>query len=255
MVAELKKETEEQEASKETEPVSEEKETEEKETEEVEQVITFKTQEELDAHVNEKAKPLAQGMKDKELKPVYDELRQIKADNVALKLQVEGRDDDSHLSRLEQAETKEWGSTAEVREIQDVRRDVVKQGREQKSKEQELKDTASKLDLIGRQQDAFEKALKLFLPENVEFISEIEDFASELSKAESQNEMDLLYERRETKMKAKAEAPSKPKRTRPDGSIPSAAGGKDWSKASASEKVQEGLRLSHGVKVQGRKGI
>ncbi len=243
---EQKVETEEQEASKETEPVSEEQ--------EVEQVITFKTQGELDEHVTEKAKPIAQGMKDKELKPVYDELRQTKADNVALKLQVEGRDDDSRLSRLEQAETKEWGSTADVREIQDVRREVVKQGREQKSKEKELTDMASKLDLIGRQQDAFEKALKLFLPENVEFISEIEDFAKELSEAESQKEMDLLYERREAKVKTKSEASQKPKRTRPDGGLPTASGGKDWSKASASDKVEEGLRLNHGDTVRSKKG-
>ena len=209
-----------EEASKEIEPVSEE--------------ITFKTKAELDEYIH----PIAQGMKDKELKTVYDDLQKFKRTNEALERRLSHRDEDSKLSKLEAAETTELGDTQEVRDIQEVRRDAIKMGRENKDKSQALETTASQLQEVERHQNAFEMALKLFLPENEEFLSNLESCVKELEGADTQKEMDLIVRLKEREMKKSEVRERKPT---PDSGLPSAPGGVDLNKMSARDLIKYGV--------------
>lgn len=204
------------EVSNETEPVSEE-------PEEV-KPITFTTQAELDEYIKKAATPLAQSMKDKELKSAWDEVQALKKESASLKRQMEYKADDSKLAKQEALELAQLGDTEEVKELQDVRRDVIKIGRENKIREKELADKEEHLTSVELKQNAFEKALKLFLPEDKGFITEIEAFTNRLQEATTQREMDLIYSMEEARIKAKAEAP-KPKRPKPDLNTPSAPSG------------------------------
>ncbi len=226
------------------EPVSDETESVSEETEkpggEAEEVITFKSQAELEEHTQKRIEAESNRIANLSTAPIQSENDKLKKTNTSLERRLTDRDEDNQLSRLAKAEGEEWGNTPEVREIHDVRVEVVKQGRLNRDKEIELTDTAERLDIIGRQQDAFEKALKLFLPEDTEFLSIIENFAAKLSKAESQKEMDLLYELEEKQIKAKA--PTKPNRPKPDSSQPSALGG-SLKDESPEARVTRGLAL------------
>ncbi len=219
-----------EETSKETEPVSTE------ETSEEEKPITFKSQVELD----KKVKSLAQGMKDKELKTVYEQLRKAQGEKDALERKFIDRTEDSKLSKLEAAELAENGDTSEVRTLQEVRREVIAQGRAHRDKEAKLNVKEAQLLEVGLRQNAFEKALKLFLPENKDFLSEINAFAQKLQEAKTEKEMELTYELEEEKRKAQAEEPEK--RHKPDSGVPVTSGGVDKSKLSGRELIERGLK-------------
>ncbi len=234
----IKKGLSEKKSSKETETVSkkETKETEVKEKEVGEEPITFKTQAELDKHVDEIAKRLAQGMKDKELKPVYDEMQKHKRDKELLELRLSDKAEDTKLSKLEKAELEEHGDIVEVRDTQEVRREAIKLGRANRDKSKELEATASQLQEIQKLQDAFVLTDKFFLPEDEEYLSKREAFAKKLASAETQKERELILENEELKMHTEVEP--KPRKPRPDSSLPSAPGGADFNKMSGRELIK-----------------
>lgn len=220
-MAEQEKETEEQEeASKETETVSEE---------EKEEVITFQTQAELDALIQEKATPIAQGMKDKELKPFYDDLRAEKKKVRDLERQLEDKQDVAGLALIEAKQRESWGETEDVETFQEAVRKTRQRERNVTRKEEDVQEIADNLTVTERRQSAFEKALNLFLPEDADFISKINAFADRLAEATTEKEMELLVALEEKGIKTEAEAePRKPKRTRPDSGLPSASGEGSW---------------------------
>ena len=236
-----------EEASKEEEPVpgeeTEDSTEEVEETEgETEEVITFKSQTELDEHVKKRIAPEANRIANKSTAPIQTENNSLKSENARLKRDLEYKAEDSKLGKLEAAELEESGDTEDVRKVQDVRREVIKQGRDIKQREQVVIDKEDSLNKTGLRQDAFEKALKLFLPEDEEFLSTIESFAKKLEEATTQKEMDLIFSMEESKIKAKAEAEPKPKRKRPDSNLPSAPGGKNTKDMTGSELLEQGFK-------------
>lgn len=139
------------------------------------------------------------------------------------------REEDSKLSQLEKAQKNEWSEapTHQVGTFQEAVRETRQREREIQRRETDTEAKESELLAIGRRQDAFEKALRLFLPENEEFISDIEAFVEKLKAADTQKEMDLIFEAEESRIRAEAEAKQKPKlpRTTPDSNLASAPGG------------------------------
>ena len=232
-VTEEIQEPEESETSKETETVSEE-----------EEVITFKTQDELNKFITEKATPIAQGMKDRELKSVYDELQQYKKEKETLQLQLTDKQENTKLSKLEQAELAEYGETNEVKDFQEARRETIIIGRANRDKAKEIEDRASRLNEAERQNSAQLKALKLFLPEDEEFLSKIDTFAKKLAEADTVKEMDLLIRLEELALKGTVqpkEEKVKTKRTRPDSNLSTITSpGASTLKGEAA--IKEGLR-------------
>ncbi len=204
------------------------------------ELITFKNKVELEKHIQTQVKAESNRIANKStasLQSANDELRQqLKS----LQSKLEDKQEDSKLSKLEKAELEESGDTPEVRDTQEVRREIVKLGRVNRDKAKELEGTASKLQEVERQQDAFAKALKFFLPEdNEEFLSNVDTFAKKLASAETQKERDLIIELEEAKRHVEVEPKvSKPK---PDSSLPTASGGMDASKLHGGEAVRYAL--------------
>jgi|6_EtaG_2_1085325.scaffolds.fasta_scaffold12927_2 hypothetical protein len=233
-----------EETSETTEPVSEV----EKTTDSDDEVTkwappTFATEDEYNTFIASKATPLAQGMKDKELKGIYEERDALKSRVARMEREASYKAEDTKLGRLEAAELTDWGNTSEVQDIHDVRREVIKQGRELSTRTAENEATAKELQEVGLKQNAFEAGLKLFLPEDAEFLAEINAFVEKLQKAATQNEMDLLVSMEESRLKAKVEAGGKKtKRPAPDGAVGTASGGIDQSKLKGVSAVEHGLK-------------
>ena len=200
------------EPSKETEAVSEEAVTEE--------VTTFKTKDELEKFIREKAAPLAQGMKDKELKPTYDKIQSLEATIQDLNYKLEDKSVGDGLSKLEAAELAEHGNTQEVRDVQEERRIVIQQTYANKREGDRLKSLKAEVDKKEHDMIAFEKAYGFFLDDE-ELQSKVKALSEKL-KGATPTEMDLhLALERATRVTAEV----KPKRPKPDSSISSAPGG------------------------------
>ncbi len=215
----------------------------EKETEEVGkwESPTFNTEEEYDTHLTKEASRIAQGMKDKELKPVYDQLQQLKKDNKTLQNKVADKQELDTLTRLQGKQKEDWGDTPEVGEFQEEVTKTIKLRQQLRDRENELNERLAITEAADHKVTALQKAIAFFLPEDKGFISQIEELTEELSKATSDREIDLILQLREARVKASAESPEKPKRTKPDSSIHSAPGGIDVSKLSPDAKIQLGL--------------
>ena len=116
MTTEQKVETEEpkEEASKETGTVSDKKaDLEAEETTE----ITFKTQAELDEHLDK----LVQSKKDVELQPINRELKELREQVKKQDAKLSHKGEDGKFARLVQAERTEFGDTQELKDAQEIR--------------------------------------------------------------------------------------------------------------------------------------
>ena len=200
--------------------------------------ITFKTQEDLDKHIISQATSIA----NKSTATYQQQVEELKKEIKATKSQLEDKHEDDALTRLEKAQTKEWEDDAkDVGEFQSAVRNLIKERREFRQQVEEWEEKHEKATQSVKEVNAFTKALALLLPEDEGgFVSSLTALAEKLAGADTDREADLIYQLEEARLKSKAEV--KPKKTRPDSNIPSASGGKDWSKASAEEKVTEGLR-------------
>ncbi len=232
------------ETSKETEAVSEEKPEQQPAGGESEvKPITFASEEEFDKAIKDKVKKVAQGMKDKELKSVYTQIETLKTENAKLKDSYSDKQEDSALTRLEKAETEEYGETAEVKDFQEARREFTGRIRDLRKREREFSEREEKTTTNARQQNAFTKALKLILvKEDADKLFEIvEPLAKKLAEAKTDEEADLLYQVEELKMQMKAEPE---KRTKPDSSLPTATGGANLANLHDIAAVRYGLAHS-----------
>ena len=230
----------------ETEAVSEETEVVEQEGE-PEEVITFKTKAELESHIekvsSEKVKAESNRIANQSTAPIQSENDKLKAKIAGLERAVVHRSEDTELNKLEAQEREEYSTedNAKVQSFQETRHKVIELGRTNQSRAAELAETETRLMKGGLRQDAFEKALSLFLPEDKEFLSSIEAFAEKFMKADTQKEMDLIFSMEEAKIKAKAEAP-KAKRPVPDKTVASVPGSGESSKKSARDRIEDGLK-------------
>ncbi len=223
------------ETSEETEPVSE-KQTEEK-------IISFKTQEELDNFIKEKVTPIAQGMKDRELKTVYDELNKLKKERGLFEEKLLEKEEDTKLSKLEKSELTEYGETTEVKDFQEARREIIDRGRKLRLKEKQIAEREEQTTTNARDQNAFVRALKLFLVEEdaKNLFSVVEPLAKKMAGAKTEEEAELIYQLEELKLQMKAEP--KTRKPKPDSSLPSASGGatviaRDWLKMATTKELK-----------------
>jgi hypothetical protein len=207
------------------EPVSKETDAVSEAVTEDQEVITFTTQAELDKYIQDKATPIAQGLKDKEMKTYYDSLSEARNEAKSLKAQLEDKAEDSLLDTLEKSQAENWGDNQETRNFQEAVRQERARERKVRQRESDAEVLAAKQEEVSRHQSALQKALKLFLPENPDFISDVESFAEKLSQAETEREMELIFQVEEAKVKARAEGASQAQRVKPDGGVPSAPGG------------------------------
>lgn len=214
-----------------------------KDKESVEEVITFKNKVELAEHIKSEANSIA----NKSTAPLQSDNDKLKTENTKLLRQLEYKAEDTKLSKLEAAELAELPNTEDVRQVQDVRSSVIKKGREQAEKEQELTLLEERLTATGLRQSAFEKALQLFLPKEKDFISQIEGFATKLQEAKTEREMELIFDMEESKIKTKAES-SKTKRPPPDKNPVTSPGSKNESGKSPREMIEAGLKKIEGEK-------
>jgi len=215
------------------------------EEEEVEEApaFTFQTQEDLDKHVDEQVKSLATSIANKSTATYQQQLEEIKKENRTLKTQVEDKQEDDALDRLDKAQKEEWGETKEVGEFQQAVRDLIKERRGFRQQIEEWQGKHEQATESARHVNAFTKALQLLLPEDQEeFIPALNELVTKLAGAETDRELDLIYALEEAKLKARAEAEPKPKRVRPDSNLPTAPGGVDLSKLVGEAAVAEGLK-------------
>lgn len=175
---------------------SEEETTEEEETEESQDETTEEESSEEDSEdeeLNARVSKLAQALKDKELKPVYLENRNLKKQLKDLELKIQHVQEDKELSTLEKLEREEHGETREVKTLQDARQEVIKMGRDNLAEKTRLEALAEELNTEKRESSALVMALEVLLPDNSEdFISEVHAFAERFKEAETPREQELL---------------------------------------------------------------
>jgi len=231
-------ETKTKEAKAETE-VTEVEDTETKETEPTEEPITFKTQAELDKHLEKKAQSLANSIADKSTATYQEQIKGLKQQ---LKEATFIKEDDA-LSRLEKSQSEEWGETQDVGDFQEAVKKLIKETRSFNQTKENWEEGHQKATQSVREVNAFTDALALLLPEDdAGFISNLTALAEKIAGAQTDREKELLIELEKVKLQALAEAkPEKPKRTKPDSNLGSAPGGTDITKLSARELLLRGF--------------
>jgi site-specific DNA-cytosine methylase len=146
-----------------------------------------------DEELNARVSKLAQALKDKELKPVYQENRNLKKQLKDLELKIQHVQEDKELSTLEKLEREEHGETREVKTLQDARQEVIKMGRDNLAERTRLESLAEELNTEKRESSALVMALEVLLPDNSEdFIAEVNAFAERFKEAETPREQELL---------------------------------------------------------------
>lgn len=207
-------------------------------TEEV-KPITFATQADLDKHIEGKITPLAQGMKDKELKPAYDEIDALKKENTQLKVDLEDKAEDSTLTKLEAAEKAgyEGEDEEQVKDFQEARREFIKVGQNNRKEEKRLTTLASGLEEVERQQSARQMALDYLLPDDKDFLSDVDALTNELAGADEGGRKKIL-ELRDLRSELAESQRNQQEKPPPDSSGHTAPGGVDFSKLSPADKVK-----------------
>ncbi len=185
----------------------------------------------------------AQSQKDKELAPLQEETKTLKAKVAELEAAATHRSEDSGLDRLEAAETDQHGDTPEVQDIQATRRQVITMGRENEVEKARLDTLALTLVDVERDHQAWQKVLPLLLPDDATQIAKVNDLVEKLKAATNEAHMDSIWEGIERDLRDMKTAETESKRTarkprKPDGSAASvSAARKDTSKMSADELV------------------
>ena len=208
------------------------------------EAITFKTQKELDDFVTKKASSLADSIANKGTATYQKQVEDLKKELAETKSQLEYKQDDDALDKLEKAQTETWSDESQ-QDVGDFQEAVRKLVQDRRGFRQQVKDWEGKHELAtqeARNVNAFTRALKLLLPEDQdEFVPALEELAKKLAGAKTDREADLIYELEEGRLRAKAEAPPKVKRTRPDSNLVTAVGGEDISTLTPREKMDRGL--------------
>jgi len=189
-----------------------------------------------------KVKRLAQSIKDKELKPVYKELEDLRKQNKELTTQVTEKTWDRNIANLFDEEKESLGED-EAAQKKAARESVKKQVLEfqqnqayvKKMKpELEAKETA--LGLVERDQKAREDIWKLLFPEDGKQVDQVAAVVKKFDKATDWDAYEMIFEGIKETIKSKV-----PKYTPDSGRT--GASGKDTSKMSPDEKINEGFKI------------
>lgn len=189
----------------------------------------------------------AQSLKDKELKPVYDENQQLKKHVVELEMKAAHESEDNAWTRMEKAEQEELGDTPEVLDIQTTRRQAISMMREAKVKLEEANGKLQVTETMAKLQQAQEDMNSVLLTDDQELIEKWKAGVLRLVECDGPNHYDsILKEIKEEREKDRQRQTSEKSRlrnpARPDGSTPSGSGGMDASRLRGDAAVSEGLR-------------
>lgn len=182
----------------------------------------------------------AQSMKDKELAPVYTELKNARQELTKLRVRLTEKQQSAELDRKEQAEQQVWGEIPEVGRFQDERRELLRERQSLVQDKIASERVADGLQAVAKRQEAVELAMQHLLPGGEEAVSRLGEFVSALMEAETPREMALLAQVKGSELKAEADQ-KRDKKQKIDSSVHSAGGGLSVDKLSPSEKIAVGL--------------
>lgn len=213
---------------------------EEKEKKEEVKPITFSTQDELDQHVDKKARSLANSIADKSTIKLQTRISELTSELS----KVKDAKEDSAISKL-LASLKEQGEDEnKVVDFGNAVKDIVDRERKLRDKETDWNDKHEKATQSARDVNAFTEALSLLLPEDDSgFVSNLSALAKRISSAETEKEKALIIELEKAKLERLVEGtPKENKKPKPDTHVGTVPGGVDTSKLSPKEKIDEGLK-------------
>jgi hypothetical protein len=225
---------------------TEESKEESEETEE--KPVTFKNEAEFETEVEARAEKKAQSMKDKELAPLSQKVKDLSKENATLKRQLEDKHEDTALSKLMEAETETWGETPEVKEFHAARTELKAEFRKLLAEREKFNDERAEFEAVRSGMKIKLLSKDLNIPEEIlsKELEGVKDEAHEKAVIRA-----LIAERdRQAKEDKPAEKPKeKQERARPDGGGHSAYGGIDFSRIrfdpdapSASDMIAAGLK-------------
>lgn len=171
----------------------------------------------------------AQSLKDKELKPIYEERNNLKSENSKLKRDIARKREDIETDIMEKFEREAWAEAPEkhVAAFQTARKELTEKQRKVEDKEAEIQEASEKLDNIEREQQAKSKAIEYLLAEKgKDFISEVDSLVTDLLQCQTPKEMDLTLRVRGGKQNVptKQETPGKERMSRTDSATNLTAG-------------------------------
>jgi len=213
---------------------SPEQEEETPETEEDEKVKPPK-EETFEEAVQRVAKPLAQSMKDKELKPLQQKIADITKERDNWKLQATEKLINRKLARYAEEydekgdEKKAEQLKAEDQEFKKLYLDYEKNQVEVNRLKPELEQKVNALGMVERNFSAREEIRSLLFPEDKDRIAKFKVYTDRLEQAENIKDFEIILEG------IKQEVKSKSKPFKPDSSKQGGGGGRDLSKLSPKE--------------------
>lgn len=160
---------------------------------------------------------LAKSKNDKQLAPLFEENKTLKAKVAELETSATHRSEDSALDRLEAAEKDQHTDTPEVLDIQTTRRQVITMGRDNEIEKTRLDTLALQLVDVEKDHQAWQKVMPLLLPDDPTQIAKVNDLVAKLKAATNEAHMDSIWEgiERDLRDMKKAEAVGKAKVRRP----------------------------------------
>lgn len=178
-----------------------------------------------------------QSLKDKELKPLYKELEDMRVEAKKLKEEREREKAEAQLASQEKEEAEQWETEGvpekTVKGFQETRRELAKKVADYNGKVPEIRRaTAYALAM---------ESLKEILPDGEKTISVINDLLSGIAEGESEREMRALARVKALELKGIStqstgvKPPENTPKKRPDPGASSAPGGIDLSKLSSKE--------------------
>ncbi len=240
MVVETKAEVSEEQKPEVEQPESEtvsepsDKEKVETKTEEVKpeiKPITFKTQQELDKHIQKQVESKATSIAQKTTATYQKQLNDLKQQ---LKDATTAKQE-SALAKLVKSFKDNGEDTGQVASFEQAVKDLYARESELNDRDEQIKEREQHYGDVTtsvKQVNAFTEALGLLLPDDeAGFISELTTLAEKIAGASTDREKELLIELEKARLQSLAEADkNKPKRTKPDTNLPSAPGGYDFQK-------------------------
>ena len=237
------------EVPKKAEPVAEEAtvtEVEPEETPEPEEEkppLSFKTQEELDVHMEPLIENRAKSKKDTELAPLQQKVGDQATEITKLTLQLKERQEDTALDRLEAQQDDQYTNESTLPDFKVAQRDILMKGRTIERREVDQQAIAVGLEKKASEVDAFRKALEFFMPEDKNFLESINALADELLSVSTDSERTLVIRNKGLELRLTND--SKPvitPRSRPDSTITTTISNEDTTNMSARDLIAKGLK-------------
>ncbi|KKM32468.1 hypothetical protein LCGC14_1565760 [marine sediment metagenome] len=139
---------------------------------------------------NEVVDRLSQSRKDKELKPIQDELKTAREKIAELETGGHRASEDDAMTRLESAEKGQLGDEPEVLDIQTTRRNAMTMFREAEDKLKAATKSVGDLEDAEKDHQAWQAILPLLLPDDETAVANVNKLVERLKTATSGEHMD-----------------------------------------------------------------